>query len=72
MEKNTTSKYLIREVKCEVANGGMACGPVCGPVVAAVLFEHDGEEQWLHAVEVEGDAECVHHERRYLRCSSQG
>ncbi len=44
------SKYLIKEVKCEVANGGMACGPV----VAAVLYEHDGEEQWLHAVEVEG------------------
>ncbi len=54
MEENTMSKYLIKEVKCEVANGGMACGPVCGPVVAAVLYEHDGEEQWLHAVEVEG------------------
>lgn len=48
------SGYLIKAVKCEVANGGMACGPVGGPVVAAVLYEHDGEEQWLHAVEVEG------------------
>ncbi len=48
------SKYLIKEVKCEVANGGMACGPVGGPVVTAILFEHDDEEQWLHAVEVEG------------------
>ncbi len=48
------SRYLIKEVKCEVANGGMACGPISGPVVAAVFYEHDGEEQWLHAVEVEG------------------
>ncbi len=48
------SRYLIKEVKCDVANGGMACGPVGGPVVAVVLYEHDGEEQWLHAVEVEG------------------
>lgn len=52
--ENMMGRYLIKDVKCEVSNGGMACGPVGGSVAAAVLFEHDGEEQWLHAVEVEG------------------
>ncbi len=46
------SRYLIKEVKCDVANGGMACGPVGGPVVAAVLYElaiplSDVEEEYI-------------------------
>ena len=37
--------YLIKEVKCDMANGGMACGPVPGAVVASIRFENDGKGQ---------------------------
>lgn len=47
-------RYLIKDVKCGVTKGGMACGPVSGNVVASVLYENDGEEKWIHVVEVEG------------------
>lgn len=47
-------RYLIKEVKCDTTNGGMACGPVFGAVVASIQFENEGEEKWLHVVEVEG------------------
>ncbi len=48
------SKYLIKEVKCNLTNGGMACGPVFGNVVVSIQYEHDGVVKWFHAVEVEG------------------
>ncbi len=49
-------KYLIhhKEVKCNLTNGGMACGPVFGNVVVSIQYEHDGVVKWFHAVEVEG------------------
>ena len=47
-------RYLIKDVKCGVTDGGMACGPEPGNVVASILFENDGHEKWIHVVEVEG------------------
>ena len=32
-------KYLIEEAKCGITDGGMACGPVAGTVVAEVKFK---------------------------------
>lgn len=32
----------------------MACGPVSGAVVASIRYENNGDEKWLHAIEVEG------------------
>ncbi len=48
------SRYLIKDVKCDVTNGGMACGPVFGNVIASIQFENDGEVKWFHAIEIEG------------------
>lgn len=44
------ARYYIKDVKCDVVGGG----PVAGTVVASIHFENQGEEKWIHIVEVEG------------------
>lgn len=44
------SRYLIKKVECEVVGGG----PMPGTVIAAIQYECDGVEKWIHIVEVEG------------------
>ena len=44
------SRYLIKDVKCEVVGGG----PVMGTVIASIQYDCDGKEKWIHVVEVEG------------------
>lgn len=47
-------RYLIETAKCDVTEGGMACGPVPGNVVATVQFKEGEKSQWLSLVEVMG------------------
>ena len=47
------SGMIIEEAKCGVADGGVACGPVPGPVVGAVRFSDGESSQWLYLVEIE-------------------
>ena len=47
-------RYLIEEAKCGVTNGGMACGPVSGNVVASVRINDGSATNWLTLVEVDG------------------
>ena len=48
-------RYFIEEVKCGVTEGGMACGPVGGNVVASVKFTEGKEKaKWLTMVDVSG------------------
>ena len=47
-------RYLIETAKCDVTEGGMACGPIPGNVVATVQFKEDQKSQWLSLVEVMG------------------
>lgn len=49
-----SKKYFIEEVKCGVAEGGMACGPVSGPVVTSLKFTVDDLTKWITNSEVEG------------------
>ena len=47
--------YFIESVKCDVANGGMACGPVSGPVVAeALVKDEENSSSYIGLVEVDG------------------
>ncbi len=48
------AKYLIEEAKCGVTDGGMACGPFPGTVVAAVKFRNGKKSKWLFLSEVDG------------------
>jgi hypothetical protein len=48
-------RYFIEEAKCGVSEGGMACGPMSGSVVAAVKYkENENESKWIYLVEVDG------------------
>ncbi|MDO4466841.1 MAG: hypothetical protein Q4C49_07515 [Bacillota bacterium] len=47
-------KIKILKAQCGVTEGGMACGPVGGNVVATVTYEVDGEVSYLSEVEVQG------------------
>lgn len=47
-------RYLIKDVKTEVG-GGMACGPVSGPVIAELLLQdEEGKSSYHILAEVEG------------------
>ena len=50
------SRYIILEAKCGCSEGGMACGPVGGNVVAEIKVrnEETGEEFYLSDAEVDG------------------
>jgi len=48
-------RYKVLEAKCGVGAGGMACGPVGGPVVGEIkLADESGEEFYLCLAEVDG------------------
>ena len=49
------SRYKVLEARCEVGNGGMACGPVSGPVIGEIHLQGDnGEDFYLCDAEVDG------------------
>ncbi len=48
------AKYLIEEAKCGITDGGVACGPVEGTVVAEVKFKKGRKTMWLCLSETEG------------------
>ena len=49
------ARYRVLEAKCGVGAGGMACGPVGGPVVGEIkLADESGEEFYLCLAEVDG------------------
>ena len=47
-------RYLIEEAKCGVTEGGMACGPVPGAVVASLKVNDGKRVRWLSLTEVDG------------------
>ena len=47
-------RYLIEEAKCGVSEGGMACGPVPGTVVASLKVNDGKRVRWLSLAEVDG------------------
>ena len=49
------ARYRVMEAKCGVGAGGMACGPVAGPVVGGIkLADEDGDGFYLCLAEVDG------------------
>lgn len=49
------ARYRVLEAKCGVGIGGMACGPVAGPVVGEIkLVDENGDEFYLCLAEVDG------------------
>ena len=49
------ARYRVLEAKCGVGAGGMACGPVSGPVVGEIkLADESGKEFYLCLAEVDG------------------
>lgn len=51
-------RYYIEDVKVGIGEGGMACGPVSGPIVCEVtLRDEDGELEYHDLLEIEG---CPH------------
>ena len=47
-------RYLIEEVKCGITDGGMACGPVPGNVVASIKINDGSVSSWLTLAETAG------------------
>ena len=47
-------RYLIEDAKCGITDGGMACGPVSGSVIATVKFKEGDKSQYLSLAEVSG------------------
>ena len=55
MEDMKMARYRVLDAKCGVGAGGMACGPVGGPVIGEVkLADESGEEFYLCLAEVDG------------------
>ena len=55
MEDKKMARYRVLEAKCGVGTGGMACGPVSGPVVGEIkLADESGKEFYLCLAEVDG------------------
>ena len=48
-------RFFIEDAKCGVTDGGMACGPVPGDVVAAVKYRTEKETKWLYMIEIGSD-----------------
>lgn len=47
-------RYFIENVRCDITDGGMACGPVGGSVVVTAKIKDDGEPKWFSIVEAMG------------------
>ena len=55
MEDKIMARYRVLEAKCGVGAGGMACGPVSGPIVGEIkLADESGKEFYLCLAEVDG------------------
>ena len=55
MEDKKMARYRVLDAKCGVGAGGMACGPVGGPVIGEVkLADESSEEFYLCLAEVDG------------------
>lgn len=52
--KSDLHNYLIEDVNYGVARGGMACGPVSGPVIVSVKFNNGEKSQYLNCSEFDG------------------
>ena len=51
------TRYFIKDVKCGVAGGGVACGPVPGTVTGSIQFKKDyGPFSWITLSDVAGIA----------------
>ena len=51
------TRYFIKDVKCGVTGGGVACGPVPGTVTGSIQFKKDdGPFKWLTLSDVMGIA----------------
>ena len=46
-------RYVIENASCGITEGGVACGPVFGSVVATIKIKND-KTQYLSLVEVQG------------------
>ena len=54
-EDKKMARYRVLEAKCGVGAGGMACGPVGGPIVGEIkLADESSEEFYLCLAEVDG------------------
>ena len=40
------ARYFIESVQCGIGEGGMACGPMFGPVLAEIKVRTDGDESF--------------------------
>ena len=47
-------RYLIENVKCDITDGGIACGPVSGSVIVTVQFKDGDETKWISNAEAMG------------------
>ena len=48
------NRYYIEDIKCDIGVGGIACGPVAGPVIAEAKVKSDDEEFYMSLAEVDG------------------
>ena len=47
-------RYLIEDVKCGIADGGMGCGPVSDALMLAIKYRVDNVSQWINVVDTDG------------------
>ena len=47
-------KYLIKNIEYGITEGGVACGPIDGNIVATIEYQEDNKVSWLSLVEVFG------------------
>ena len=48
MEDRKMARYRVMEAKCGIGAGGMACGPVAGPVIGEIrLADENGDGCYL-------------------------
>lgn len=47
-------RYMVNDVKCGVADGGVACGPVSGAVNVSVNISDGEKNYWISSAEFEG------------------
>lgn len=52
--KSDYHNYFIEDVNYGIARGGMACGPVSGPIIVSVRFKDGEESKYLSCCEFEG------------------
>lgn len=47
-------KYLVKNIKCGITEGGVACGPIDGNIVATIEYQEKNKVNWLSLVDVFG------------------